>query len=539
MEKTDLKLETRNQRFMDMEEQDSDINQLTFSFSSEQPVRRGFGDEVLSHKEGDVDLSRLNTGGLLLFNHNRDQVLGRINEAWLDGDRARATIRWASNSLAKEIRKDTENGIYSSISVGYQINEMEQQEDGSMRATSWTPHEISIVTIPADTSIGIGRSQESINSLNPMTQHNVEPINTFHDEFERESQDFSLIRAAQSIASGRGLQGREREVTEEIERRTGNKTSGFYLPSSGWQGVSTRAYKVGTASLGGNLVATNKMPDQFIDVIRNQLAVTQLGARTMEGLPAGNIEIPRRTSGATAYFIAGDGDDSVTESTGSFDTVNLSPKTVGCFSKYSRLMEMQALPEVEALLRADMIEAIAQKIDLTAINGSGSSNQPTGILQTTGIGSVALATNGAAASVDNLIDLKGEVAIDSADQSTAGFLINAKVERALSKLKDSNNNYLLDPYASYLEEASLCGRRVVVSNNVPSNLTKGSGSNLSAIIYGDFSQLMIAMFSNVEVLIDPYSDFASGKVGIRALASFDIGIRQPSSFAAIVDAVAS
>ena len=154
------------------------------------------------------------------------------------------------------------------------------------------------------------------------------------------------------------------------------------------------------------------------------------------------------------------------------------------------------------------------------------------------INSQHTATNGAAASVDNLIDLKGEVAVDSADQATAGFLINAKVEKALSKLKDSDNRYLLDPYASYLGEASLCGRRVVTSNNVPSNLTKGSGSNLSAIIYGDFSQLMIAMFSNVEVLVDPYSDFASGKVGIRALASFDIGIRQPSAFAAIVDAVA-
>ena len=538
MEKTDFKLETRNQVIRDMEEQDSDINQLTFSFSSEEPVKRHFGDEVLSHKDGDVDLSRLNNGGLLLFNHNRDQVLGRINEAWLDGDRARATIKWASNSFAKEIRKDTENGIYSSISVGYQINELEQQEDGSMRATSWTPHEISLVTIPADTSIGIGRSQTN-NQPKTMTQHNVEPIQTIRDEFARESEEFSLIKAAQSIASGRGLNGREREVTEEIEHRTGHKTSGFYLPSNGWEGVSTRAYKVGTGSLGGDLVATNKMPDQFIDVIRNQLAVTQLGARTMEGLPAGNIEIPRRTSGATAYFIAGDGDDSITESTGSFSTLNLSPKTVGCFSKYSRLMEMQALPEVEALLRADMIETIAQKIDLTAISGSGSSNQPLGILNVTGIGSVAIASNGGSASVDNLIDLKGQVAIDSADAGTAGFLINSKIETSLSKLKDSQNNYLLDPYQSYLGEASLCGRRVVVSNNVPSNLTKGSGSNLSAIIYGDFSQLMIAMFSNVEVLIDPFSDFASGKVGIRALASFDIGVRQPTGFAAIVDAVAS
>ena len=86
-----------------------------------------------------------------------------------------------------------------------------------------------------------------------MTQHNVEPINISMMS-SRESEEFSLIKAAQQIASGRGLSGRELEVTQEIEHRTGNKTSGFYLPSNGWQGVSTRAYKVGTASLGGNLV---------------------------------------------------------------------------------------------------------------------------------------------------------------------------------------------------------------------------------------------------------------------------------------------
>ncbi len=535
MEKIDFKLETRNQEIRDMEE-DSDINELTFSFSSEQPVKRHFGDEVLSHREGDVDLSRLNTGGLLLWNHDRDKVLGRINQAWLEDGKGRANIRWASNSFAKEIRRDTENGIYTSISVGYAINEMEQQEDGSMRATSWQPHEISLVSIPADTTVGVGRSKDpNIYLTNQMAESNTQPIQTIRDEFARESESFSLINAAQSIASGRGLSGREREVTEEIERRTGKKTNGFYLPSNGWQ--NTRSYKVGTASLGGNLVASNKMPDQFIDIIRNQLAVTQLGARTMEGLPIGNVEIPRRTSGSTAGFIAEDAN--LSESTGSFDTINLTPKTVGCFSKYSRLMEMQALPEIEGLIRSDMIEAIGQQIDLAAINGTGSNNQPLGILNTTGIGSVAIGNNGGAPTIDKLIDLKGEVAIDSADVATAGFLINAKTEKTLSKLKDGDGRYFLDPYVSYLGEASLCGRRVVVSNNVPSNLTKGSGSNLSAIIYGDFSQLMIAMFSNVEVLVDPFSDFASGKVGIRALASFDIALRQAPAFAALVDVATS
>ena len=369
--------------------------------------------------------------GLLLLNHDPNKVLGRINDEWIDGKKARASIKWASNPLAQEVRKDVENGIFSSVSVGYQIKEMEQQEDGSMRATSWIPHEVSIVSIPADESIGIGRSIQST-TTKTMTQHNIEPISTFHDEFSRESEEFSLIRAAQQIASGRGLRGRELEVTQEIERRTGQRTSGFYMPSHGWGNLKQRAYKVGTASLGGDLVATNKMPEEFIDVVRNQLAVSQLGARTMEGLPKGNIEIPKRDTGATAYFIAGDGDDSVTESTGSFSTVNLTPKTIGCFSKYSRLMEMQALPEVEALLRIDMIEAIAQKIDQTAINGTGSSNQPTGILNTTGIGSVALGSNGSSPSIDALINLKGEVGIDSLDADTAGFLKIPRQKKQLS-----------------------------------------------------------------------------------------------------------
>ncbi len=535
MEKTDFELVTRNQSLSDLEET-SNEDELIFSFSSEKPVQRHFGQEVLGHDVDNIDFERLHTGGLLLFNHHPDKVLGRINDAWIDGKKARASVKWATNPLAQEVRKDVENGIITSVSVGYSIDEMEEQENGTLRATRWRPHEVSLVTIPADDSVGVGRSIQST-TTKTMTQHNVEPIQTIRDEFARESEEFSLIKAAQSIASGRGLSGREREVTEEIERRTGQRTSGFYMPSNGWGNLKQRAYKVGTASLGGDLVATNKMPEEFIDVVRNQLAVSQLGARTMEGLPKGNIEIPKRDTGATAYFIAGDGDDSITESTGSFSTLDLSPKTIGCFSKYSRLMEMQALPEVEALLRIDMIEAIAQKIDQTAINGSGSSNQPTGILQTTGIGSVALATNGAAPTIDKLIDLKGEVAIDSLDADNAGFLINSKTEKTLSKLKDGDGRYLLDPYVSYVGEASLCGRRVVTSNNVPSNLTKGSGSNLSAIIYGDFSQLMIAMFANIEVLIDPYSDFASGKVGIRALASFDIGIRQAPAFAAIKDCV--
>jgi HK97 family phage major capsid protein len=151
---------------------------------------------------------------------------------------------------------------------------------------------------------------------------------------------------------------------------------------------------------------------------------------------------------------------------------------------------------------------------------------------------VAGGTNGLAPTLDNLLDLKKEVAVDNADIGAAAFLTNAKVEAVLAKLKDSQNQYLLNPYGTELGRSQIAGRRFEVSNNVPSNLTKGSGSNLSAVIYGNFADLLVGLFGTLEILVDPYTDFAKGTTGIRALQSIDLAVRHPESFAAMQDAIA-
>ena len=160
------------------------------------------------------------------------------------------------------------------------------------------------------------------------------------------------------------------------------------------------------------------------------------------------------------------------------------------------------------------------------------------LLNTTGIGSVAGGTNGLAPHLDHLLDLKKEVAVDNADVFSCGFLTNAKVEAVLAKLKDSDSQYLLSPYGTELGCTQIAGRRFEVSNNVPSNLTKGTGSNLSAVIYGNFADLLIGLYGTLEVLVDPYTDFAKGTTGIRALQSIDIAVRHAESFAAMKDAIA-
>ena len=122
-------------------------------------------------------------------------------------------------------------------------------------------------------------------------------------------------------------------------------------------------------------------------------------------------------------------------------------------------------------IRADFVALLADAIDTAAINGSGSSNQPTGILNTSGIGSVAGGTNGLAPTHDHLLDLKKEVAVDNADVASCGYLTNTKVEAVLAKAKDSQSQYLLSPYGAELGRSQIAGRRFEVSNNVPSNLT--------------------------------------------------------------------
>jgi HK97 family phage major capsid protein len=198
-------------------------------------------------------------------------------------------------------------------------------------------------------------------------------------------------------------------------------------------------------------------------------------------------------------------------------------------------MQLQATPEIEELIRQDFIALLAQKLDQVAINGGGS-NEPNGILQTSGIGSVVIGTNGGAITLDKMLDLKQTVAVDNADLPTAGFLTNTKVENALSKLKDGNSQYLLSPYGGEIGQQQLANRTFMVSNNVPSNLTKGSSSGVcSAAIYGNFSDLLIGMFGSLELLVDPYTQFQSGGVGIRALQGVDIAVRHAESFGAILD----
>lgn len=141
------------------------------SFSSEEPYERWWGVEILSHAEGAIDLTRLNSIGCVLFNHDRDKVLGKVIRAWVEDSRGNAEIEFDDDAEADVIYQKVKSGTLKGVSVGYRVHTWEEvaankmSSDGRFAgpcdiATYWEAFEISIVSVPADPTVGVGRSHD-------------------------------------------------------------------------------------------------------------------------------------------------------------------------------------------------------------------------------------------------------------------------------------------------------------------------------------------------------------------------------------------
>ena len=156
---------------------DEDARTISLSFSSEMPVERHFGMEVLAHDEKAVRLDRLRSGGPLLADHDPHRQIGVVESAQVEGGVGRAVVRFSRSAAADEVFRDVVDGIRRNVSVGYRIHAMEEtrgQGKGpdTLRATDWEPLEISIVSVPADTSVGVGRSDDTADTTDTtITRH--------------------------------------------------------------------------------------------------------------------------------------------------------------------------------------------------------------------------------------------------------------------------------------------------------------------------------------------------------------------------------
>lgn len=628
---------------------DEESREVEVSFSSEVAVERWWGNEILGHSQGEVDLSWMASGRApVLADHEMSIQIGVIRSAVIGRDRkGRSVWRFGKSARADQEMQDAKDGVRVNVSVGYEIRELELvKQEGDVRTyrvIDWRPLEQSLVSIPADMTVGVGRSAEDNTppvkptrkepktmdkTLDPVeadriraeartaaqqeeqtrvrgilalaTTHNMRELGekaindgTSLDLFrglaleelhkrgsdkplyqpagqiglsDKEARSFSVARYMRSlIDKDTKLAPFEHECASAVRQamdKAGYRGNGGgnFLPFEVMQqplpGVRVvegrlmigdrvitdqRDLSSLTTGAGGATVATDLLAADFITFLRNATMVRRMGARVLGGL-VGNVAIPRQTGTITAGWVAQAG--AATESDATFAVVTLSMKTIHGIQDVTRDLLLQGTPAVEGLVRADLLNSMAVSTDFAALHGTGAGNQPTGLANTAGIGAVAGGTNGAAPTWDNVVDLESAVANNNAAQGAVGYLTNTRVRGRLKrtqKFTGTNGQEIWMPPMAGDDPSvmgALNGYRAGVSNNVRSDLTKGTSTGVcSALFFGNWSDLLIGEWGSPEILPDPLTQAANRIVRMHVYQSMDIAIRRAQSFSAMLDAL--
>lgn len=366
---------------------------------------------------------------------------------------------------------------------------------------------------------------------------------TVVDAEKREASQFSFGKLMREITEGRGseakITGIERELIEESakeKRELGSLGDGLYLSNKFLQ-VETekRTMSTGTPTAGGNFIATEKIG--FFDALYARTVLSDLGATKLTGLSS-NADL----TGFSAGVVAGWALETADAASGDPTTASkaITPKRLTAYVDMSKLLLIQDNQSITTNTLNSFMRSFATAIEAGAINGSGGSGQPTGLLGTSGIGNVAMGTNGAAPTLAKILEL-----IQVVETANAGingkFLINPKVKAKLMQtVIDAGSGAMIMSYMNYFlgQPDQIASRPTYSTTNNPSNLVKGtSGAVCSSIIYGDWENLVVGQFGGIDLTIDPISQSIGGKTRIVMSQYVGVAVKQQTAFGAILDAL--
>lgn len=329
----------------------------------------------------------------------------------------------------------------------------------------------------------------------------------------KEASRYSVTRAIRALVDRDwSAAGFERECNAAILKRSGlteAPNGGFYMPYD----VQKRDLTAGTGSQGGFLVDTQVLGGSFIDLLRNRTLVGSLGATMLTGLQ-GNVTVPRQTGANTAYWLSTEA-TAITESNAVFGQMSLTPKNVGSYQEISRQLLMQSSPSVDMLVMNDLTRVLAIAIDAAALEGTGASGQPTGISATAGIGSVT----GTSLAYAGIVEFQSDVAGGNALADNCAYVTTPTVAALLSgRQRFTSTDTPL--WEGNILDGNMAGFRARSTLQVTA----------ASMVFGDFSQVVIADWGQLEIALNPYANFAAAITGIRAIQTVDVGVRYATAF---------
>ena len=358
-------------------------------------------------------------------------------------------------------------------------------------------------------------------------------------EEQKFTESFSILRALNTAITGKPLQGAEAEAYEEAQREArsfGKDLSGNVgVPGFVMNRTATSPSQNVTADGDGGYGVFTDFAGHF-GALRPRPVVEAAGATVIRGATS-NLRFTKNSTVSVAW--EGGENDANAEAVSTFSVLDLSPNRLGAFTDISKQLMLQSTPDVEAIVMEEIRRAIENAVDTAAINGAGTGGEPTGILNE-GIGVVAIGTNGGAVTWQHIVDLEKEVAIDNADFGRMAYITNPQVRGKLKTTEKATNTaqfiYTDSPVGEgQMPRGLMNGYNAMISTNVPSDLTKGTGTDLSAVIFGAFNALYIAQFGGLDIVVDPYTLSKNAVVTMVVNSWWDMGLRYPSHFAAIKD----
>ena len=553
------------------------------TIATETPVERANGDEeILVMHPTNVELHTKELP--LLENHDHGKQIGVVENIRFVGNKLMAKIRFANDEYSQMLKQDVDDKIRSNLSIGYRILNY-FYENGKKMVDKFSIHEVSLVPIPADPNSGIGRNSdlsysvrnielrkgktmndekmsrsesrklrdeiseirrlgvmhnlsneaddfiENGNSLEQFRSYVLENISNSEPldlpstigkapAFNRNySEEYSLANAIKGCLDPK-YRGFEFEVSQDYQRNQELKNEhGIIVPTE--EVLGQRTMTVG--NLAGN-VSDISDSAKLIPFVQRQGVYSSIGLTEFAGMSS-DVKIPRGTSVATASFLSLDGTTDITSSDPTMDSVSMSPTSLACFTEVSHKLVLQSSVDMENYLRTLMSQSIANKLDLAVIHGSGASNQPTGMLNATGINTE---TYTSAIAYSDLANALSKLASDSIPLNGLSWVVHPD-EYASLQIKDKGTDtgqFLLETAnnpADINQVGTMLGYPCYVSDHVPTGevlLARGQHSALG-------------FFGGLELDVNPYQDFQKGSIGIRAIQDFDFQVLNANSICKI------
>jgi HK97 family phage major capsid protein len=525
--------------------------------STETPVERGFGQEVLSHAAGAVDLEYLNSGRApLLLDHSFEKQIGVIKSVELDqaNRKIRAVVKFGRNDdQSRSVFQDVVDGIRQNVSIGYKVHEMERDETDesgtTYRVTKWEPLEVSMVAVGADVNAMVGRQVEVQQSEQSKAAEKIRALGAaykmkgeaeqaieggmsiedfrqkIHSKFghdvketqmsdigltTKEQGSYSLRRALFALSNPGDRRAQEAAAFEFEVSNAASRSGSFVVPFEVAGPISRRDM---TTSSDAGAIGESFREGDFIEALRNQSSVMRAGATMLTGLE-GTIKIPRQSAITAAAFLTTEG-VTTNEDDPTFDAVTMDAKMLGITSTATKLLLNTASIDVENLIRNDLTRSIATGMDLAGLSGAGTSGVPTGIRNTAGINTVDFAANGP--TFAEIVSMESRVAQDNALMGSLFYVVNPADYGRLKTTEKATNTaeFIVD------RDGLVNGYEVIRSSQVAED----------EYYFMDGSSLLVGVFGpGVEITVDPFSEANKGLVNITATVAMDIAVRHPESF---------